>query len=242
MPAAPRTSRGRPTPLGAVATPDEDGINFALLCRHGTDVTLVILPEDGSDDPLAEVQLHPRKNRTGDHWHVRVHDLPKTFCYGWRVDGPRGARHRFDPTRLLIDPAAVMLSHGSAWGGTCESDPKRTGRRALFHNGPRYDWGDDAPPLTPLEDSVVYEVHVRGFTCHPSSLVAHPGTFLGMIEKIPYLKWLGVTTLELMPVFEWDECDCPFVDAAGEPLTNYWGYNPIAFAAPKAVPKALIIH
>ncbi len=128
-----------------------------------------------------------------------------------------------------------MISAGEVWAGTCEVDPQRTSRRSLFHRGPRYDWGDDAPPLTPLEDSVVYELHVRGFTCHASSGVAHPGTYLGLVEKIPYLKWLGVTAVELMPVFEWDECDCPFTNPeTGEKLTNFWGYNPIAFAAPKA--------
>ncbi len=227
-----RTSRGRPLPLGVTPTPG--GANFALLCRHGTSVTLVILP-DGSNTPLAEIRLDPHKNRTGDHWHIRIDGLPDTFCYGWRVDGPKGPKHRFDVTRLLLDPATTMISNGAEWAGTCEVDPQRTSRRSLFHRTTRYDWGEDAPPLTPLEDSIVYEVHVRGFTCHASSGVQHPGTYLGLIEKIPYLKWLGVTAVELMPVFEFDECDCPFEDpTTGTKLTNYWGYNPIAFAASKA--------
>lgn len=227
------TGRGRPLPLGLSSTPE--GLNFALLCRHGTSVTLVILPETGGKTPLAEFVLHPRRNRTGDLWHIRVSGLPTTFCYGWRVDGPRDARTRFDPTRLLLDPAATMLSNGAVWAGTCELDPLRTSRRSLAHRGPRFDWGDDSPPLTPLEDSIIYELHVRGFTCHPSSQVAHPGTFRGLIEKIPYLKWLGVTAVELMPIFEFDECDCPFTNPdTGERLVNFWGYNPIAFAAVKA--------
>jgi glycogen operon protein len=227
------TGRGRPLPLGVSSS--NDGHNFALLCRHGTRVTLIILPEDGSNHPLAEYPLHPKQNRTGDHWHIRLVGLPSTFCYGWRVDGPRTIKNRFDPTRLLFDPACTMLSNGAGWAGTCETDPQRTQRRSLWHRGPRYDWEDDAPPLIPLEDSVIYELHVRGFTCDPSSKVAHPGTFRGIIEKIPYLKWLGVTTLELMPVFEFDECDCPFVNPdTGEKLVNFWGYNPIAFAAVKA--------
>jgi len=227
------TGRGRPLPLGMSSTPE--GLNFALLCRHGTSVTLVILPEAGGKKPLAEFVLHPRRNRTGDLWHIRVSGLPTTFCYGWRVDGPRDARTRFDPTRLLLDPAATMLSNGAVWAGTCETDPLRTSRRSLAHRGPRFDWGDDCPPLTPLEDSIIYELHVRGFTCHPSSGVEHPGTFRGLIEKIPYLKWLGVTAVELMPVFEFDECDCPFTNPdTGERLVNFWGYNPIAFAAVKA--------
>jgi glycogen operon protein len=227
------TGRGRPLPLGVA--PGPDGYNFALLCRHGTHVSLVILPREGGREPLAEIPLHPRQNRTGDHWHIRVAGLPPTFCFGWRVDGPRGPRTRFDPTRLLLDPAAPALSGGAVWAGTCEVDPQRTSRRSLFYRGPRYDWGDDAPPLTPIEDSVIYELHVRGFTCHPSSEVKHPGTFRGLIEKIPYLKWLGVTAVELMPVFEFDECDCPFTNPeTGEKLVNFWGYNPVAFAAVKA--------
>lgn len=228
-----RTSRGRPLPLGPSLTPD--GANFALLCRHGSRVTLVILPDEGGITPLAELPLDARMNRTGDHWHIRVHDLPEAFCYGWRVDGPHGPRTRFDPSRLLLDPASVMLSHGEKWAGTCETDPQRTSRRSLYRRGTRYNWDDDAPPLTAYEDSVIYEVHVRGFTCDPSSGVADKGTFRGMVEKIPYLKWLGVTAVELMPVFEWDECDCPFFHPeTGEKMSNFWGYNPIAFAAPKA--------
>jgi isoamylase len=226
-------SRGRPLPLGISPTPD--GANFVLLCRHGTAVNLLILPEDGSNKPLAKILLDPRKNRTGDHWHIRLHDLPNTFSYGWSVDGPSGARHRFNPSRILIDPASTMLSGGARWAATCETDPERTSRRSLYHRSKEYDWGDDAPPLVPYEDSVIYEVHVRGFTIHPSGMVAHPGTFRGLIEKIPYLQWLGVTAVELLPIHEFDECDCPFVDPkTGEKLVNFWGYNSIAFAAPKA--------
>ena len=194
-----------------------------------------MLPEAGGGEPLGEFPLHPRKNRTGDHWHIRVAGLPPTFCFGWRVDGPRGPRTRFDPSRLLLDPASAMLSNGAVWAGTCEVDPQRTARRSLAHRGPRYHWEDDAPPLTPLEDSIIYELHVRGFTCHSSSKVERPGTFRGAIEKIPYLQWLGVTAVELMPVFEFDECDCPFTNPdTGEKLVNFWGYSPVAFAAAKA--------
>jgi isoamylase len=228
-----RTARGRPLPLGVSTNPD--AINFALLCRHGTAVTLVILPEAGGNTPLTELRLDPRSNRTGDHWHVSVKGLPDTFCYGWRVDGPKGSRHRFDPSRLLLDPSARIISDGAGWAATCETDPQRTSRRSLYHRQAGYDWDGDAPPLTPLEDSIIYEVQVRGFTCHPSSGVRFPGTFAGLTEKIPYLQELGVTAVELMPVFEWDECDCPFTNPeTGEKLTNFWGYQPIGFAAPKA--------
>lgn len=228
-----RTTRGHPMPRGA--TPRDDGANFSLLCRSGTEVSLVILPESGGSKPLAEFKLDPHKNRTGDHWHIRVHNLPDTFCFGWRVNGPRGARHRFNPDCILIDPTSTMISNGAIWAGTCEADPERTSRRSLFQRMPEYDWGEDSPPLTPHEDSIIYELHVRGFTCNPNSNVKHPGTFAGLVEKIPYLKWLGVTAVELLPIHEFDECDCPFYNpVTGEKLVDFWGYNSIAFAAPKA--------
>jgi len=229
-----RTLRGRPLPLGVSSA--TDGLNFAILCRHGTAVWLVIHPlEEDQHTPIDEIRLHPRFNRTGDHWHVAVMGLPPGFRYGWRVDGPTGNGHRYDPNQVLLDPASPMLSEGAVWGRPQEPDTTHTGRRSVFFRGPRYDWGDDSPPLITLEDTVIYEVHVRGFTCHPSSGVSKPGTFSGLIEKIPYLQWLGVTAVELLPIHEFDECDCPFTN----PLTkernrNFWGYNTVAFAAPKA--------
>jgi glycogen operon protein len=239
-----QTTRGRCLPLGASATPD--GINFALLCKHGTSVALVLSPLD-EDQPSAELRLDPIKNRTGDHWHILVAGLPASFCYGWRVDGPRGGGHRFDPRIILLDPAATSLSDGAVWGrpgrapAAAPSPPsaggpplRLQGRRSLFFRRP-YNWQEDGPPRTPAEDSIIYELHVRGFTCHPSSGVARPGTFAGLAEKIPYLKELGVTAIEMLPIHEFDECDCPFHNPlTGEKLRNFWGYNSIAFAAPKA--------
>src|SRR5262245_14348508 len=186
-----RIARGRSIPLGATAM--ADGVNFSLLCRHGTQVTLVLYPLDAGP-PLGEVELHPRKNRTGDHWHVLVSGLPPTFRYGWKVDGPRGHGHRFDPAAVLLDPAATALSGGSVWGRFHEPEKHRTIRRSVFYRRP-FSWQEDIPPLTPLEDTIIYELHVRGFTCHPSSGVSKPGTFTGLVEKIPYLKWLGVTAV-----------------------------------------------
>jgi len=212
-----------------------DGVNFAVLSRHATKVSLVIYPEEGGTKPLDEIPLDPWKNRTGDHWHIHVLGLPDEFCYGFRVDGPHGKKHRFDPSRVLIDPATTIISEGAVWAGTCEVDPERTSRRSLWARGRRYDWEDDAPPLTAQEDTIVYEVHVRGFTIHPTAGVQAPGTFRGLIEKLPYLQWLGVTALELLPIHEWDECDCPFENPeTGDKLVNFWGYNSIGFAAPKS--------
>ncbi|HMF11025.1 MAG TPA: glycogen debranching enzyme, partial [Gemmataceae bacterium] len=210
-----------------------DGINFALLSRHANRVILVVYPIDGPGE-LAEVELDPRKNRTGDHWHVLVSGLPPTFRYGWRVDGPRGLGHHFNPEHVLLDPAATAISDGATWGHSPDIEGRNrqtTGRRSLFYRRP-FSWREDAPPLTALEDSIVYELHVRGFTCHRSSGVKNPGTFAGLVEKIPYLKDLGVTAVELLPIHEFDECDCTFKNPlTGEQLRNFWGYNSIAFAA-----------
>ncbi len=226
-----RIARGRCLPLGASAVPD--GVNFAMLSEHATAVFLVLYPIDGRE-PLAEVTLHPRRNRTGNHWHVLVAGLPPGFCYGWRVDGPRGSGHCFDPSIVLIDPSTTALTDGAPWGAYSEPMQRITARRSVFLRRP-FHWQEDAPLVTPLEDSIIYELHVRGFTCHGSSGVAHPGTFLGLVEKIPYLQSLGVTAVELLPIHEFDECDCTFFNPdTKERLHNFWGYNSIAFAAPKA--------
>jgi glycogen operon protein len=210
-----------------------EGVNFALLCRHGSSVSLVLSSADGKA-PLAEIALHPHINRTGDHWHILVNGLPPTFRYGWRVAGPDSNGHRFDPSVVLLDPASTALSDGAVWGVSVETNRRATVRRSQFFRR-AFDWKEDVPPLAPLEDSIIYEVHVRGYTCHPSSQVAHPGTFAGLVEKIPFLQTLGVTAVELLPIHEFDESDCTFTNpATGQTLRNFWGYSPIAFAAPKA--------
>jgi glycogen operon protein len=227
-----RITRGRSLPLGASSVPD--AVNFALLCRHGTSVCLVVYELDRDNEPIAEVLLHPKRNRTGDHWHVAVGGLPPSFGYGWRVDGPSGPGDYYDPAVVLLDPSATALSNGARWGERVEPHKHFTTTRSVFLRRP-FNWQEDAPPLTPLEDTVVYELHVRGFTCHPSSLVAHPGTFRGLVEKIPYLLELGVTAVELLPIHEFDETDCPFTNPyTAKKNRNLWGYNSVAFAAPKA--------
>ncbi len=203
------------------------------MCRHGTAVFLVLYPlEEGPE--LAEIALHPRRNRTGDHWHVLVSGMPADFRYGWRVDGPDGPEHHYNAETVLLDPSATILSPGTRWGEFREPHTRLSERRSVFLRR-AYDWEEDTPPLIPLEDSIVYELHVRGFTVHPSAGVAHPGTFAGLVEKIPFLKTLGVTAVELLPIHEFDENDCPFSHPrTSERHRNFWGYNSIAFAAPKA--------
>jgi glycogen operon protein len=227
----PRITRGRCLPLGASAVPG--GVNFALLSRHASAVTLIVSALE-SGNLLMQIPLHPQRNRTGDHWHILVNDLPPAFCYGWRVNGPPGPGHAFDPSLVLLDPSSTAFSGGAVWGRSNVENSPGNNRRSLYLRR-SFNWQEDAPPLTPLEDSIIYELHVRGLTCHDSSGVRHPGTFAGLVEKIPYLKSLGVTAVELMPVHEFDETDCPFFNPqTGEHLHNFWGYNSIGFAAPKA--------
>lgn len=220
--------RGHPLPLGA--TRASDGVNFVLIGRNATAVTLVLM-RACNPIPLAEIPLDPVWNRTGYHWHIRVHGLPDSFAYGYRVGGPSGGGHRFDPSKILLDPAATALACGRPWG-----ESNGLPRQSLMVELST-DRLIDVPPNIPREDSIIYEMHVRGFTVDPSSGVinAERGTFAGLIEKIPYLKELGITAVELLPIDEFDEDDCPFVNPfTGERLKNLWGYNTVAYAAPKA--------
>jgi glycogen operon protein len=188
---------------------------------------------------MAEIQLDPTVNKTGDVWHILVHGLPPDTLYGYRVNGlyaPR-AGHRFNPRTVVLDPYALAISGGQRWGASDVPHGNSNGRltrrgRLVFEE---FDWDGDVPPGTPLSQTILYELHVRGFTRHPSAGVRHPGTFLGLCEKIPYLKALGVTAVQLMPVWEFDELDQTHRNPlTGEPLKNYWGYAPLSFFAPKA--------
>jgi isoamylase len=219
-------SNGSPIPQGA--TPTASGINFVLVCRHGTAVWLILA--EACDGAIhAEIPLDPRCNRTGDHWHVRVDGLPEEFCYGYRVDGPRDKLHRYDPGIILIDPAARALSCGKPWG-----QGGSLPRRSLMSES-MIDRQRVANPRTPLEDTVIYELHVRGYTIDQSSGVRRAGTYAALADKIAELKELGITAVELLPVDEFDENDCAFVNPlTGEKLCNFWGYNPILFCAPKS--------
>jgi glycogen operon protein len=205
----------------------------------------LVLFEPGIADPVAEILLDPVRNRTGQVWHILVHGLTAGTEYGWRADGPStDSWHRFDRSKVLVDPFAQALAGGELWkGGDRPLPPPGVRPRRGVVVDDRFDWGDDQPPRVHLADSIVYELHVRGFTRHPSSGVSHPGTYSGLVEKIPYLKDLGVTTVELMPVTEFDELENDRRDpTTGGRLVNFWGYSPINFFAPKvgytSVPEA----
>ena len=229
-------SRGQCRPFGA--TLKSRGVNFAVFSRHARAVSLVFFME-GREEPLVEIALDPTINKTGDVWHIFVHDLSLDLLYGYRVDGvftPEKG-HRFNPRVVLLDPHARAISGGHHWGVPEVPYGKDSGqltRRSRLVTDD-FDWEGDHPLSTPMSRTVIYELHVRGFTQHPSSAVRHPGTFLGLCEKIPHLKALGVTAVQLMPVMEFDELDCPNKHpVTGERLRNYWGYNTLSFFAPKS--------
>jgi glycogen operon protein len=228
------TARGHGRPFGVTWRPD--GVNFALLSRHARSVQLVLYRED-QEEPLAEITLDPAINKTGDVWHILIRGLPPNVLYGYRIDGPYAPRagHRFNLRTTLIDPYARAISGGHPWGSEegvhINGRPARLGR--IIPDD--FDWEEDIPPSTPLSRTVLYELHLRGYTRHPSSRISHPGTYLGLCARIPYLKSLGVTAVQLMPVLEFDELDQHSRHpGTGERLKNYWGYAPISFFAPKA--------
>ncbi len=226
--------RGHPLPYGANAR--RNGVNFSVFSPHATSLALVLfLPSH--DDPVLELPLDARYNRTGDVWHVLVEGIDPGIEYGFRVEcdpNPQPALVRCDGDTVLIDPYGKAVSGLEVWSPV--SGPKgRLDRLRSRVMDEEFDWEHEHPLNTPLADSIIYEIHVRGFTRHSSSAVAHPGTFRGIAEKIPYLKELGVTAVELMPVTEFDESDNQFRDPEnGEPLRNFWGYQPVSFFAPKS--------
>ena len=228
---------GYPMPFGVTET--RHGLNFAIFSSHATAMTLVLFTTR-EEPPLLELALDPTINRTGHAWHVEVQGIDAGSRYGWRADRQpvrRDALHHFEPSDVLIDPYATALTGRSTWGviePRAAAGAAEARRRSLFVHG-EFDWDGARPPRIPLADKIIYELHVRGFTRHPSSGAAQPGMYLGLTEKIPYRRELGVTTVELLPVYEFDELENRAVNPlSGERLYNFWGYSPICFFAPKA--------
>jgi glycogen operon protein len=222
---------GFPIPFGASLVPG--GVNFSVFSRHARSCALVLLDlETGAVH--AEIPFPP-EFRIGDAFAMTVLALDvERFGYGFRMDGPcapaRG--HRFDPSRILLDPNARAVSGRNVWGAACAAAPCLYQGMVVPDD---FDWEGDRPPELPSADLVLYEMHLRGFTRSSSSGVRFPGTFAGLRDKVPYLKELGVNAVELMPVFEFDERDNPRLNPlTGEQLFNYWGYSTLGFRAPKA--------
>jgi glycogen operon protein len=226
-----KSLEGRSFPLGATVA--EDGVNFSLYSRHASGVELHFFDRDDDARPSRIVQLDPANNRTYHYWHVFVPDALPGQLYGFRVNGPNAAARgrRFDPAKLLLDPygRAVVVPKGySRQAATEPGDNAATAMKSAVVDPGAYDWEGDQPLRRSSARTIIYELHVRGFTRHPTSSVSEKtrGTYAGLIEKIPYLQQLGITAVELLPVFQFDGDDCP----PGK--VNYWGYAPISFFAP----------
>jgi glycogen operon protein len=225
------TRPGSRFPPGATVGPG--GVNFCVFCRHATRVELLLYESAESAEPFQVVVLNSEENRTFYFWHVLVEDLPLHSCYTWRAYGAHGVPQMDDEAasrKELLDPHARAVSDRFYWreqAADAHGAEHASLRAIVAEPVDRRDHVDDHT----LDDAIIYELHVDGFTRHASSGVRHPGTFAGLIEKIPYLKALGVTHVELLPVMAFDEQDIP-ASATALGLRNYWGYSTHSFYSP----------
>ena len=224
---------GRPFPLGATVV--EGGVNFCVFSRKASAVELLLFDRAGDAEPARVIRLDAPAHRTYHYWHTFVPGLRSGQVYAYRAVGPvdpaRGLR--LDPAKALVDPyaRAVVVPDGyDRLAASRPGDNTKTAMRSVVVDPDAYDWQGDAPLRRPFATTVIYEMHVAGFTRHPSSGITPRtrGTYAGMIEKIPYLQDLGITAVELLPVFQFDRQDAP------PGLVNYWGYSPVSFFAPHA--------
>ncbi len=222
---------GKSFPLGATVTPE--GVNFAIYSKRADYLELLLFESEDSPLPSVSYTLSPIKNRTSNYWHIFIEGLKANQVYAFRAHGKYEpwCGLRFDPEKVLLDPYSrgvvgwqnYVRANASKPGDNCA-----TSLRSVVLDWQEYDWENDRKPDVPYSKTVIYELHVGGFTRNANSHIdaSKRGTFAGLIEKLPYLKDLGVTTLELMPVQAFDKQDAP------PGLSNYWGYSPVAFFAP----------
>jgi isoamylase len=227
------TRPGSRFPLGTSIT--ADGVNFALFSRDASRVELLLYEAADSTRPFQVVVLDPESNHSQLVWHVFVEGVAPGAHYAWRLDGPSdtaSSGRRFNPRKELIDPWARGVTD-ALWDRRRATDPADQGPCALrgVLSDAAFDWnGEHSIPRT-LEGAVIYELHVGGFTRHPSAAAGAPGTFAALTDKIPYLQKLGITHVELLPVMAFDEQSVPpAAEARG--LRNYWGYNTHSFWSP----------
>ncbi|PWU03240.1 MAG: glycogen debranching enzyme GlgX [Candidatus Melainabacteria bacterium] len=226
-----RVYKGTSFPLGATVYPD--GINFSVFSAHAESVDLLLFESHFSPEPYQIVQLNKPNHCTYNYWHAFISSIGSGQVYAFRVYGaylPESGL-RFDANKVLLDPYAKFIVGWDSYNRQAAIDPGDNCAQALRSvaiDSTSYDWENDAHPRTPFAESVIYELHVGAFTQHPNSGLEDRkrGTFAGLIEKIPYLKELGVTAVELMPIHQFDEHD------ARKGLTNYWGYSTVGFFAP----------
>jgi isoamylase len=224
-------TRGQSFPLGATVVPG--GVNFSVFSRNASSVELLFFDREDDAQPERVVSIDPVSNRTYHYWHVFVPRVQPGQLYGYRVHGKRDPANglRFDPTKVLLDPygrGVAVPANYSRYAAGREGDNAATSMKSIVVDPSAYDWEGDGTVCRPLSRTIIYEMHLRGFTRHPSSGVPEKtrGTYAGLIEKIPYLQQLGITAVELLPVFQFDVQDAP------PGLVNYWGYSPISFFAP----------
>ena len=231
VPVAQETKEGQSFPLGATVC--DNGTNFSVYSKHATGMELLLFDRVDDARPERVISIDPATNRMYHYWHVFVSGVKAGQIYGYRVNGafdpPSGMR--FDSAKVLVDPygrGTVIPKNYSRDAARNKGDNSAAAIKSVVTDSHAFDWEGDAPLNRPSSQTIVYEMHVRGFTRDPSSGVAEKkrGTFAGAIEKIPYLKALGVTAVELMPVFQFDPQDSP------PGRVNYWGYAPISFFAP----------
>jgi len=226
-------NKGNTSPLGA--TVSHNGVNFSVFSRDCTGVELLLFDHVDDAKPSQTITLDPKQNRTYHYWHTFVPGIGPGQLYGYRVSGPFAPQRglRFDPEKLLIDPygRAVAVPTSYDRGAACKpGDNVGVAMKSVVADPRGYDWEGDVPLKRSYSRTIIYEMHVAAFTKHPSSgvSVARRGTYAGLMEKIPYLQELGITAVELLPVFQFDPHDAPYG------LCNFWGYSPISFFAPHA--------
>jgi glycogen operon protein len=227
----PVVGSGRSSPLGA--TFGAGGVNFSIYSRSASAVELLFFDHDDDTLPARIIKISPVTNRTSHYWHVFVEGVKPGQLYGYRAHGPfdPATGMRFQPDKVLLDPygrGVVVPANYSREAARLEGDNCATAMKSVVVDPRGYDWEGDTPIQRPASKTIIYEMHVRGFTRHPSSGLSEQtrGTYAGLIEKIPYLQQLGITAVELMPVFQFDANDV----LPGH--TNYWGYAPVSFFAP----------
>jgi isoamylase len=217
---------GTCSPLGATVQPD--GVNFSVYSKNAESVELLLFDSGDAAKPARVITLDPRRHRTYYYWHVFVPHLMPGQVYGFRAVGPFKPEQglRFDGNKVLLDPYGLDVAIPRAYSRRDNS--AAAAMKSIVADPGSYDWEGDLPLQRPFVETVIYELHVRGFTRHPSSglTIEKAGTYAGLIEKIPYLADLGITAVELMPVFQFDIADAPVGHV------NYWGYAPISFFAP----------
>ncbi|MGE3803069.1 MAG: glycogen debranching protein GlgX [Gemmataceae bacterium] len=224
-------SRGQCYPLGA--TVRSGGVNFCVFSRNCTSLELLLFDDVDAAGPARVIRLDPNLQRTFYYWHIFVPGLKAGQLYGFRAAGPFQPEqgHRFDGTKVLLDPYGRAVAYGNSYQREAARHPGDNGShcmKSVVMDPRAYDWEGDVPPRRAFGGSVIYEMHVAGFTRHPSSGVAaeRRGTYAGVIERIPHLQELGVTAVELLPVLQFDEQELR------PGCRDYWGYNPVAFFAP----------